>query len=245
MLADGKLSVFNGVVYVQVDNLPASCKKARELGGTIPPGFPFDLPGSQGAIALVTDPTLAVWTQVLHSVSFSPFLIGGVAYVDEHTPAGLSATAQAVYTAATFGVGAALGVVLVLGGTYVFSLGNLVSLRATGQGIDLPNAVVRGMTWGTLFLTLFALARGSAFTIEWTPTYLLSLVYLALPGSIVAFLGLFVGPWMIRKLPSGKYRLYSRTRSKKTGKRKNLGTFDTRAAAEKRERAVQFFKRRG
>ena len=49
---------------------------------------------------------------------------------------------------------------------------------------------------------------------------------------------------MIRKLPSGKYRLYSRTKSNKTGKRKNLGTFDTRAAAQKRERAVQFFKRR-
>jgi hypothetical protein len=50
---------------------------------------------------------------------------------------------------------------------------------------------------------------------------------------------------MIRKLPSGKYRLYSRALDPKTRKRKNLGTFDTRAAAEKHERAVQFFKRRG
>jgi hypothetical protein len=50
---------------------------------------------------------------------------------------------------------------------------------------------------------------------------------------------------MIRKLKSGKYRLYSRKVDAKTGKRKNLGTFDTRAAAEKHERAVQFFKRRG
>jgi len=49
---------------------------------------------------------------------------------------------------------------------------------------------------------------------------------------------------MIRKLKSGKYRLYSRKKDAKTGKRKNLGTFDTRAAAEKHERAVQFFKRR-
>ena len=49
---------------------------------------------------------------------------------------------------------------------------------------------------------------------------------------------------MIRKLKSGKYRLYSRKKDPKTGKRKNLGTFDTRAAAEKHERAVQFFKRR-
>jgi hypothetical protein len=49
---------------------------------------------------------------------------------------------------------------------------------------------------------------------------------------------------MIRKLKSGKYRLYSRKINPKTGKRRNLGTFDTRAAAEKHERAVQFFKRR-
>jgi hypothetical protein len=49
---------------------------------------------------------------------------------------------------------------------------------------------------------------------------------------------------MIRKLPSGKYRLYSESHNPKTGKRRNLGTFDTRAAAEKHEREVEFFKRR-
>jgi hypothetical protein len=49
---------------------------------------------------------------------------------------------------------------------------------------------------------------------------------------------------MIRKLGSGKYRLYSRKKNPKTGKRRNLGTFPSRAAAEKHERAVQFFKRR-
>jgi hypothetical protein len=50
---------------------------------------------------------------------------------------------------------------------------------------------------------------------------------------------------MIRKLASGEYRLYSRKKNPKTGKRRNLGTFKTRAAAEKHERAVQFFKRQG
>jgi hypothetical protein len=49
---------------------------------------------------------------------------------------------------------------------------------------------------------------------------------------------------MIRKLASGMYRLYSRKNDRKTGKRRNLGTFATRAAAERHERAVQFFKRR-
>jgi hypothetical protein len=48
---------------------------------------------------------------------------------------------------------------------------------------------------------------------------------------------------MIRKLPSGGYRLYSRKRNPKTGKRRNLGTFRTREAAVQHERAIQFFKR--
>jgi hypothetical protein len=50
---------------------------------------------------------------------------------------------------------------------------------------------------------------------------------------------------MIRKLSSGQFRLYSRKVDPKTGKRRNLGTFDTREAAEQHEREVQFFKRRG
>jgi hypothetical protein len=50
---------------------------------------------------------------------------------------------------------------------------------------------------------------------------------------------------MIRKLKDGRYRLYSRKKDAKTGRRKNLGTFASRAAAEKHERAVQFFKHGG
>ena len=50
---------------------------------------------------------------------------------------------------------------------------------------------------------------------------------------------------MIRKLASGEFRLYSRKKDPDTGKRRNLGTFKTRAAAEKHERDVQFFKRQG
>ncbi len=49
---------------------------------------------------------------------------------------------------------------------------------------------------------------------------------------------------MIRKLPCGGYRLYSRKKNPKTGKRRNLGTFPTREAAVKHEREIQFFKRR-
>jgi hypothetical protein len=50
---------------------------------------------------------------------------------------------------------------------------------------------------------------------------------------------------MIRKLRSGEYRLYSRKKNARAGKRRNLGTFSTRAAAEKHERAVQYFKHGG
>lgn len=48
---------------------------------------------------------------------------------------------------------------------------------------------------------------------------------------------------MIRKISSGKYRLYSRKVNPQTKRRRNLGTFETRAAAEQHEREVQYFKR--
>jgi hypothetical protein len=48
---------------------------------------------------------------------------------------------------------------------------------------------------------------------------------------------------MIRKLSPGKYRLYSRKKNPKTGKRRNLGTFTSRIAAQQHERDIQYFKR--
>jgi predicted enzyme related to lactoylglutathione lyase len=55
-VADGKISGFNGMVYVQVTDIQASCKKAKMLGGTVEAGFPFNLPEGIGAIAVVVDP---------------------------------------------------------------------------------------------------------------------------------------------------------------------------------------------
>jgi uncharacterized protein len=55
-VAEGKVSPFNGVVYIQVADIQASCAKAKELGGTVPPGFPFNLPDGTGAVGLVADP---------------------------------------------------------------------------------------------------------------------------------------------------------------------------------------------
>jgi hypothetical protein len=48
---------------------------------------------------------------------------------------------------------------------------------------------------------------------------------------------------MIRKLSTGEFRIYSRKPNPRTGRRRNLGTFATRAAAQKHERAIQYFKR--
>ncbi len=55
-VAEGKISPFNGVVYVQVTDILASCKKVNELGRTVAPGFPFKLPDGTGTIAVVLDP---------------------------------------------------------------------------------------------------------------------------------------------------------------------------------------------
>jgi predicted enzyme related to lactoylglutathione lyase len=55
--AEGKIGSFNGVVYVQVTDIQASCKKATELGATLVPGFPFNLSDRGGAVGLVSDPS--------------------------------------------------------------------------------------------------------------------------------------------------------------------------------------------
>ena len=61
---------------------------------------------------------------------------------------------------------------------------------------------------------------------------------------LLAMTGSRRGVKMIRKLKPGKYRLYSEKKDPKTGKRRNLGTFNTREAAKKHEQEVEFFKRK-
>jgi uncharacterized protein len=55
-VAEGTISTFNGVVYIQVTDIQASCNKAKALGGTVVDGFPFNLWDGIGAIAVVVDP---------------------------------------------------------------------------------------------------------------------------------------------------------------------------------------------
>ncbi len=65
-VANGAISAFDGVVYVQVSELTGKCELAKELGGKIVPGFPFDLPEGRGAIALLLDPSghpVGMWSK--------------------------------------------------------------------------------------------------------------------------------------------------------------------------------------
>jgi predicted enzyme related to lactoylglutathione lyase len=55
-VAEGALSPFDGVVYVQVADMQAACRKVQELGGKLAPGFPFNLTNRVGAVGLFLDP---------------------------------------------------------------------------------------------------------------------------------------------------------------------------------------------
>lgn len=81
-----------------------------------------------------------------------------------------------------------LGVLFSLAGTYLFSLGNLVSGRASAENITLPNAIARGMSWGAALLAVVILIQRHSFIPQISTPYLGGLVYLAFIGSVVGFL---------------------------------------------------------
>jgi drug/metabolite transporter (DMT)-like permease len=86
------------------------------------------------------------------------------------------------------GGGSALGLLLSIGGTYCFSLGNLASRPAAEAAGDLPNAIARAMTWGTAMLAAVVAARGLSFAPSTEPVYVGALLYLAAIGSAIGFL---------------------------------------------------------
>jgi drug/metabolite transporter (DMT)-like permease len=81
-----------------------------------------------------------------------------------------------------------IGILLALAGTYFFSLGNMASVRVTAMGVDLPNAILRAMVWGTAGATLSSLATGQSFVLPNDPGYWLSLFWLALGSTVIGFL---------------------------------------------------------
>lgn len=91
---------------------------------------------------------------------------------------------------ARLGVDAAslIGIGLMLVASAIFGFGNTLSVRATATGIDLPNAVARGMSWGAVYLALVVLVQGHGFAVEPTVRWVGSLLYLSILGSVVAFL---------------------------------------------------------
>jgi len=80
------------------------------------------------------------------------------------------------------------GMLLALCGTAVFSCGNMVSVKLHSMGIPNRDAVARGMVYGTVLLFIFATLRGQTPVMPTDPIYIGGLLYLAIPGSVVAFI---------------------------------------------------------
>jgi len=82
---------------------------------------------------------------------------------------------------------AMLGIAFALGGAVTASLGNIVASRNHGRGLPVVQMNTFGMLYGALFVALFALVTRQPFVFDWSPRYLLSLAYLTVFGSILAF----------------------------------------------------------
>jgi len=79
------------------------------------------------------------------------------------------------------------GLWLALGATYIASLGNILSARNQKQGVPVIQSNALGMGYGGLAMLLIASVMGVPFTFDWSWGYLLSLGYLAIFASIIAF----------------------------------------------------------
>ena len=88
---------------------------------------------------------------------------------------------------ATGGGNPTLGIAFALGGALSGSLGNIVASRNHGCGLPVVQMNTFGMLYGALFVAVYALVTRQSFLFDWSPRYLLSLAYLAVFGSILAF----------------------------------------------------------
>lgn len=80
------------------------------------------------------------------------------------------------------------GATLAMAGSYVFSLGNIVGKRNQNAGFPFIPSAAYGMMYGSLIMFFYSLIGGVSFDISYKASYWISLLYLAIPGSIVAFL---------------------------------------------------------
>jgi len=90
-------------------------------------------------------------------------------------------------TSTTLNEATTLGLGLALAGTWFFSLGNLVSARNTSRGLPVASVIATAMLYGALIVALFAWVRGVPFSFDPSTTYVGSLLYLAIPGSVIGF----------------------------------------------------------
>ena len=91
------------------------------------------------------------------------------------------------FAGAEFKPGAVIALLLCVLGTLAFCFGNMVSVRLQRRGIPVFAASGYGMLYGSAALAIYAVFNRHAFIIDWSPAYVISLVYLALIGSVVAF----------------------------------------------------------
>ena len=83
--------------------------------------------------------------------------------------------------------GTLLGVLLMLFSIFVFSTGNMFSAAFQARGLPVLSANAWSMLYGTAFIALMALANGQPFIVEWTPKYVLSILWLATAGTAIGF----------------------------------------------------------
>lgn len=93
------------------------------------------------------------------------------------------------------------GMACALGGTAVFASGNMVSVKLHKMGVPTRDAVVRGMAYGAALLLVFSLLRGETMVLPTDPYYIVGLLYLAIPGSIIAFLAYLA---LVNRVGAGK-----------------------------------------
>jgi drug/metabolite transporter (DMT)-like permease len=90
-------------------------------------------------------------------------------------------------TVAALDSNTAKGLALALLGTWFFSAGNLVSARNQRHGLQVASVNAWAMLYGAAIVALFAVFRGVPFAFDASPTYVGSLLYLAIPGSVIGF----------------------------------------------------------
>jgi drug/metabolite transporter (DMT)-like permease len=100
---------------------------------------------------------------------------------------GITALSYETLAGARFGADTAYGLGLAILGTWFFSAGNLVSARNQRHGLQVASVNAWAMLYGAAIVSLVAVAQGATFTFDPSPVYVGSLLYLAIPGSVVGF----------------------------------------------------------